>query len=378
MDSSDLGLLRNILNVHAQQYPLMRPGDAVKLVFQNEFGGGHLALEPSAVLNRLRAEYASAAHHPSLPLFEEIGNGMVRIMLAALDEKEYPLETLSRDFIRSAALHSGSHPAFLEKLELLRALALEGLFRFSAGELESYLDTYIQSGCPPVSHSPEYRQAYHPAYRVMLRRVSFLLALCEIRRLLLQRPRLLVAIDGRCASGKTTLASRLHDAYGWSVVHMDHFFLRPEQRTCKRYETPGGNIDHERFLTEVLLPLRNGQFPQYQPFDCQTQQLAAPIQVTASPVTIIEGSYSCHPELWNNYDLRIFLTATQEEQMKRILVRNGPDHAEAFRHQWIPLEERYFTAYQLELRCDYCISLSDPLTHLQSALQHVPRPDNMR
>ena len=47
--------------------------------------------------------------------------------------------------------------------------------------------------------------------------------------------RVIVALDGRCASGKTTLAAELAKRYGWSVVHMDHFFLRPEQRTLERY-----------------------------------------------------------------------------------------------------------------------------------------------
>ena len=66
----------------------------------------------------------------------------------------------------------------------------------------------------------------------------------------------LVAIDGRCASGKTTLAAllqkQIQDCY---VVHMDHFFLREEQRTKERLETPGGNVDHERVLADVLQPL---------------------------------------------------------------------------------------------------------------------------
>ena len=54
----------------------------------------------------------------------------------------------------------------------------------------------------------------------------------------------LVAVDGRCGAGKTTFAAFLQEKFGWSVLHMDHFFLRPEQRTKERLGTPGGNIDY--------------------------------------------------------------------------------------------------------------------------------------
>ena len=60
----------------------------------------------------------------------------------------------------------------------------------------------------------------------------------------------LAAIDGRCASGKTTLAAQLQQQFDGSVIHMDHFFLRPHQRTPQRYQEPGGNVDRERFLEE--------------------------------------------------------------------------------------------------------------------------------
>ena len=34
--------LKQILQEHAKRYPLMQPRDVVKLIYQNEFGGGHL------------------------------------------------------------------------------------------------------------------------------------------------------------------------------------------------------------------------------------------------------------------------------------------------------------------------------------------------
>lgn len=162
----------------------------------------------------------------------------------------------------------------------------------------------------------------------------------------------LIAIDGRCASGKTTLAEKLQEMLDCSVIHMDHFFLRPQQRTAQRYAEPGGNIDYERFLEDVVNPLKRGEAFSYRPFDCSRQQLSEPIPVKISPVVIIEGSYACHPALWDAYDLHVFLTVDKEEQLRRIRKRNGEDAAEVFREKWIPLEERYFAAYGIEGRCE--------------------------
>lgn len=165
---------------------------------------------------------------------------------------------------------------------------------------------------------------------------------------------LIIGIDGRCAAGKTTLAEGLQAEIGCAVFHMDDFFLRPEQRTEKRLQTAGENVDHERFLEEVLLPLKSGKSPiVYRPYDCKRQALRGEVSVETAAVNIVEGSYSLHPSLWEFYDLRVFLTVSPEEQMRRIILRNGRENAEIFRSRWIPLEEKYFSAFDIEGRCDF-------------------------
>ncbi len=167
--------------------------------------------------------------------------------------------------------------------------------------------------------------------------------------------RMLVAVDGRCGAGKTTLAAMLGQEMNCSVIHMDDFFLRPEQRTEDRFREPGGNVDYERVREEVLLPLSQDRPAVYRPFDCGRMELVDPIRVEPEAVVVVEGSYSCHPALWDFYGLRVFLDIRQEEQMGRILRRNGREAAEVFRERWIPLEERYFSAYQIQERCDLVI-----------------------
>ncbi len=157
--------LAQVLRDHARRYPLMEPADGVKLIYQNEFGGGHMIRDREGCLEFLRREYTAIGKRPSLPAQVDIGNGLVRVELATLPEEK--LDALGYAFIRSANAHTGSLPRFLEKLEVLRALTSHGAFAFSPEALEAYLEKYAAAGYPAVSHSEGYRAAYHPAYRVV-------------------------------------------------------------------------------------------------------------------------------------------------------------------------------------------------------------------
>ena len=50
---------------------------------------------------------------------------------------------------------------------VLKELTAEGKMPFSPKDLEIYLESYAAAGYPAVSHSEIYRNAYHPAYRVI-------------------------------------------------------------------------------------------------------------------------------------------------------------------------------------------------------------------
>lgn len=163
----------------------------------------------------------------------------------------------------------------------------------------------------------------------------------------------LIAIDGRTASGKTTLTAMLQKELNCNVVHMDHFFLRKEQRTEERLKEAGGNVDYERFKEEVLIPLKEGKSFSYRPYDCHTLSFAKPIYINPKNITVVEGSYSCHPELREYYDIHIFLSISPEEQLRRIEKRNGKTALNAFQTKWIPMEEKYFTTFDIQNHCEY-------------------------
>lgn len=181
----------------------------------------------------------------------------------------------------------------------------------------------------------------------------------EIRKITEQKSHCLIAIDGRCASGKSTLASMLHEKLGGALVHMDDFFLRPEQRTEERYSTPGENVDHERFLEEVLMPLSKGETARFHPFDCNTMSLSETVlEADGSGLVIVEGSYSHHPLLRDYYDLKLFLHVQPQRQLERIAKRN-PAKLEDFKTKWIPFEELYFSNYDVMNKADLVIETTN-------------------
>jgi uridine kinase len=165
---------------------------------------------------------------------------------------------------------------------------------------------------------------------------------------------LIIAIDGPCASGKTTLAQALKEMFNCNVIPVDDFFLQPHQRTQERLDTPGGNFDKARLIKEVITPLKNGAVFSYRPYDCKTGTLSEPVMIEPKALTLIEGVYACHPELSANYDIRIFVKTDKATQLER-LKKRSPRMLNRFIFEWIPMEEKYFSVFKIEDVCDFVI-----------------------
>ena len=324
---------------HRQQYPLMQGQDWAKLCYQSEFGAGHMIADSDACLKRLQEEYD---HTPALqgPLFEEIGSGLCRLHLGPLHLEQVELKWVARLF-QMAAQPRGTLTGLEAKLAQVETPAFSDYFR-----------SYRGNGCPAVSHSEVYRQAYQPAYRLVPEWAKCRWPLIKaIDDLLQTEERVVIAIDGMSGSGKSTLGAHLQALFGGNLLHMDDFFLPFEKKTPHRLCQPGGNVDHERFKAEVLAPLQRGEPFTFRPYQCHQGRLGQPIQVTPQPLTIIEGCYSLHPALEMPYDLRVFLKLDPQEQNRRILARNGEALHKRFVKEWIPLENAYFKAFDVEGSC---------------------------
>ena len=233
--------IRDFLRAHCARYPELALQDVFKALYQSAFGCEHLIADPSAAADYIRAEAARSGDRIS-ELVELLGGDYCRVHLGILQDG-LSAETFARLFALSARHEECGREKLEAMLTALQTMADAGELPFSAQETAEAVERWRKDGFLPLHHSEIFRQNYAPAYRVLRRDFA----------------RVLVAIEGGSASGKTTLGELLQNVYGCPVFHMDDFFLRPEQRTEARFAQPGGNVDRERFLEEVLIPLREGR-----------------------------------------------------------------------------------------------------------------------
>lgn len=178
----------------------------------------------------------------------------------------------------------------------------------------------------------------------------------KMRGILKEKGTVRVAIDGRCGSGKSTFARLLARHFDCTVFYMDDFYLPFEKRTEKRLNEAGGNVDRERFFSQVLGKAVRGERVLYSPFDCSIGVTKTPVRIKPKNVVITEGSYSCHPDLFEYYDLHIFLTVPPEIQEERILKREGEEKAMQYKIKWIPMEEKYLKELKIQEKCDIILN----------------------
>ena len=347
--------MARLLKEHFDSHPDMEPRDAVKFLYQSRMGPGHLISDEDGALSLLEAEWSQVEPAPGIPLTEPLGGGLCRLQLSACKGKGLSIKTVLRLFLLTAG-QVPQNPEDLERdLELIYALP------FSQAAVEAELSQYRALGCPAVSHSARYRAAYAPAYRVITLRLARLLPLlCAIDRQMAREPFVRVALDGPCASGKSTLGRELAQIYRCPLLHMDDFFLRPEQRTEERLARQGNNVDWERFDREVLSPLCRSGHARFRPWRCREGVFGPEEVVKPSPLTVVEGSYSLHPALRERFHLRVWVEADMDTRLVRLALRGGPACVERFRTIWIPLEDRYFAACGVRDCCHIRISGAEP------------------
>ena len=350
MNRQDENELKNLLLEHYANYPLSQIADIFKLLYQNEFGCGHMASDKAHSLNMINAE-AKSLPEDTLDgnAFEQIGNGMCRLHLRVLQQGLAP-DTLNEFFIYTANQPTGNTEGFERKAAVFLSLCKDKLLPFEADVVSKALDE-DRAAC--VGHSQEFRAAYTPAYRVVSEAFcDFLPLFCKIDELMQQRKCVSVAIDGASAAGKSSLTQLIKSIYACNTFSMDDFFLRPFQRTQERLAEPGGNVDYERFREEIIKPLKAGRQFTYKPYDCRTRELSGPVLAAPNPLNVIEGVYSLHPSLIEAYDIKVFLSVDKAEQRRRLLERN-PNMYDRFVHEWMPMENKYFDYFAVSDKCDF-------------------------
>lgn len=333
---------------HKQRCPALQTQDAVKFVFQGMLGVGHLLSSRERTAGYITSETDGLQADPREPLFEVLSPDWCRLNLRrALAEK------LSPDVI--AGMMTASRPATTFTRNDVAETCRRREWAEAAGPVESEnINALLDDHFLP-SHSQEYRELYHPAYRVVSADwIRFIDAILRINR----QPsagRLLVTIDGPCATGKTTFASRLAEVFQAAVVHTDDFVVPHARKTPERLSIPGGNCDVDRLAGEVVIPWKNGEAVQYRKYDWTADALLAPQTIPPVRILILEGSYCNLPLIREHADIRIYLDVPWKTRKARLETRESPESLKRFYDRWIPLEDAYIAAYHLpDTGCVIC------------------------
>ncbi len=348
--------IKKIIIKNYEKYPELQIQDILKLIYQNEFGCGHLVADPQTSFERLTAEWNSVEGSEDEDLFEPIGNGFSRMNIAAAKSAKMPIELFHKLFIQSATKQTGTVAGFIAKTEIVKELCSLGKLPFEVSEVDTFVSKWELDNHPLFSHSVNYRKHYHPAYRVVFSQYSALMPLLQ-KIYESQNSGAVIAIEGRCGSGKTTMAQMLAELYDATVIHMDDFFLPKELRTAERLSEPGGNIHYERFCSEVIDGLKSKKPFSYRVYNCAIMDYDNKIAVEHKPITIVEGAYSLHPLFELVYDIKVFCDIDKDKQKNRIIKRNELEGYGSFRDRWIPLEEKYLSEMNVIEKCDFIISI---------------------
>lgn len=195
-----------------------------------------------------------------------------------------------------------------------------------------------------------------------------------ITRLTSQRTRVLVAIDGPDAAGKTTLADSLVDQLAAPCLRASiDGFHRPREVRAQRGElSPEGyfrdSFDCGELRSQLLMPFRSGgERVRTRVFDWQEDAPVREARVTVPEraVLVFDGVFLLRPELRELWDFSVYLRVPSEITLERALVRDGgvlgtPDEVRRrYEARYVPGQQLYQRECDPERHADLVVDNSD-------------------
>jgi hypothetical protein len=163
----------NFVKHQLQRYPQMRLLDLYKSCFQDFMGAEHLVSDREGVKHYLdtELEQTSVGELPAWYYEPCCVNGQyVRVSIRTVKEGLLTEEQLLDAFVRSA---NGKRPSVRKwKRQWRKMVATIDKMNLALphyDEDKTFIDSLLSVGKYAISHSPEYRKAYHPHYRIVER-----------------------------------------------------------------------------------------------------------------------------------------------------------------------------------------------------------------
>jgi hypothetical protein len=150
--------------------PEMRARDAYKLLYQGVFGVGHIMGPGAWDYLQSEAKSVDLSDQPGEPLMESVSldGSIVRVNLRPFISEGYPLNKLM-EAMRESDI-AGNPQVFLESWDTFAELVWSSQLDFEHNEVDTINKALDRSKPQPMHHTQQYRDSYHPAYRVVRRR----------------------------------------------------------------------------------------------------------------------------------------------------------------------------------------------------------------
>jgi uridine kinase len=158
---------------------------------------------------------------------------------------------------------------------------------------------------------------------------------------------ILVALDGRSAAGKSTLAASVAPLVDAVVIDGDDFYSGGAAGmwdAMSAAEKVSHCIDWRR-QRAVLETLARGGAAAWHPYDWAADDGTleqTPVICEPASVVILDGAYSARPELADLFDLRVLLDAPAGLRRERLIEREGEGYREEWNARWDEAEQWYF------------------------------------
>ena len=159
------------------EYPKSRLIDLYKSCFQDYMGAEHLIADKASVRDYLIKEIALAAADSIRPdkYFEPCGidGRHVRVFLCAVNDSLISADTLFAAFLASADKSAaGRVDKWRKRWKKIQAKIDKMNLRLPNYEDDrQFIERMLNDEHYAVSHSPNYREAYHPHYRIVERSI---------------------------------------------------------------------------------------------------------------------------------------------------------------------------------------------------------------
>ena len=168
--------VEGFVNRQMQAYPKSRLLDIYKSCFQDYMGAEHLVLDRQRVKAYLDEELNTTSLDDLMPWYYEpcgIDSSYYRVSIRAIKESLVSEDLLLNAFIRSANTENRPSVESWSKRwhKIIGTIDQMKLDLPNYQEDKQFIDSVLSVGKYAISHSPDYREAYHPHYRIVERSI---------------------------------------------------------------------------------------------------------------------------------------------------------------------------------------------------------------